>query len=149
MFDSEEKKPRSASEIRSIFKDSLREALDPYVIGGVAQVTQTGDVVPITGDPADIAKFRASRINVIREIATNRNLYDPRSMEVTNVEAEDALTPYATIKDGKIVGWKTGATGITPSNTDPIAEPKNEEEYNKLPSGTRYRALDGKVKIKS
>lgn len=132
LFDAEEKKPRSASEIRSIFSAGLREALDPYVYSGVAMVTQTGDVVPITGDPADIAKFRATRNNVIREIATNRNLYDPRTMEVANVEAEDALTPYATIKDGKIVGWKTGGAPIKPRNAPKEGDESTDTNDKKI-----------------
>lgn len=109
MFSFEEKKPRTTSEIRSIFRDSLREGLDPYIISGVAQVMPNGDVEPIVGSDIDIAAYRASRNGIIKEIAINRGLIDPRTNEVINEQAEDALTPFAVIEDGKIVNWKTTA----------------------------------------
>jgi hypothetical protein len=110
-FDFEEKKPRTASQIRSIFKDSIQAGLSPSVISGVAQVTASGDVVPITGDPNDISKFMQTRNRIIRDVATNRGLIDPRTGEVINQEAEDALTPYANIENGKIIGWKSSVPG--------------------------------------
>jgi hypothetical protein len=113
MFAFEEKKPRTTSEIRSIFRDSLREGLDPYIISGVAQVMPNGDVEPIVGSDIDIAAYRSSRNSIIREIAINRGLIDPRTNEVINEQAEDALTPFAVIEDGKIVNWKTSAPGST------------------------------------
>ena len=113
MFAFEEQKPRTTSEINSILQRSLREGLDPYIISGVAQVMQSGDVEPITGDPEDIANFRKSKNSIIREIAINRGLLDPRTNKVLNEQAEDALTPYAVIEDGKIVNWKTAAPGST------------------------------------
>ena len=113
MFAFEEQKPRTTAEINSILQRSLREGLDPYIISGVAQVMQSGDVEPITGDPEDIANFRKSKNSIIREIAINRGLIDPRTNEVINEQAEDALTPYAVIEDGKIVNWKTSAPGST------------------------------------
>jgi hypothetical protein len=121
LFSFEEEKPRTTSEINSILQRSLREGLDPYVIGGVAQVMQNGDVEPIIGDPEDIANFRKSKNSIIREIAINRGLLDPRTNKVLNRQAEDALTPYAIIEDGAVVGYKTYAPTKKQSGSTPPA----------------------------
>lgn len=117
MFDAEKEKPRTAPAIRAIIKGRLAQALDHYVHEGVAMFTQSGDVVPITGDTKDIARFRQTKLKIVKGIAANRNLYDPRTMEVIGGrETEDALSDFATIENGKIVSWDTEAPDASSNN---------------------------------
>jgi hypothetical protein len=107
----DEEKPETDTQIRTIFEKALFNGLNPFVISGVAQVLANGEVTPITGDAEDISSFLATRNNIVRSVAVNRGFLDPRTNKVSSRAAENALTSYAVIEDGKLVSWKTAPPG--------------------------------------
>lgn len=120
----DEDKPETDSQIRTIFKESLTTGLTPFIISNVAQIQSNGDVVPITGDVEDIQSFLSTRNRIVKSIAVNRGYIDPRTGRVSSRAAENALTPYAVIEDGKVVSWKTGAPGGDAKPAQPAAAPR-------------------------
>lgn len=120
----DEDKPETDSQIRTIIKESLTTGLTPFIISNVAQIQSNGDVVPITGDVEDIQSFLSTRNRIVESIAVNRGYIDPRTGRVSSRAAENALTPYAVIKDGKVVSWKTGAPGGDAKPAQPAAAPR-------------------------
>jgi hypothetical protein len=122
----DEDKPETDSTIRTIFKESLVNGLNPFVISGVAQIQANGDITPITGEAEDISNFLATRNNIVRSIAVNRGYIDPRTNKVSTRAAENALTPYAVIEDGKVVNWRTSPPGSPAGGQQakPAAAPK-------------------------
>jgi hypothetical protein len=140
----DEEKPRTASEIRTMFKESLTNGLSPFIISGVAQIQANGDITPITGEAEDISSFLATRNSIISGVAVNRGLLDPRTKEVSSKAAEDALTPYAVIKDGKLVSWKTSPPGgqAGGQQAKPAAAPQAVTPTAAKPAAIPQAAID-------
>jgi hypothetical protein len=158
-------KPRTTSAINSVISRSLAVAVDPFVVKGVVRlVPETGDYVPIGGTVEDIAAFQKQKNETIKAQAEAIGIIDKDGKVLGGRNAEDALVPYATIKDGKIVSWKTAgkAAPAAPAAATPPAAasavvpdalpiPKTADgkstDGTKLVSGQRYRAADGTIKI--
>lgn len=158
-------KPRTAAQINSVFNTSLRVGLEPFVIKGVARVDQnTGDIVPISGSVDDINSFMKQKNEIIQSRAREMGLLDKDNKIIGGRNSEDALLPYAEIKEGKVVAFRTATTVAPPAapapGTAPAAPAKGatsevltipktadgKVDGTKLVAGKQYRAADGTVK---
>ena len=157
MFDEEGggEKPRTTAQINSVFKETVRAGIDPFILKGVVRLDQaSGDYVPIIGSKG-ANEFVSFKNSVIKEQAFNMGILDQEGNILGGRNAADALRPYANIKDGKVVSWKTGAASA-PSAPAPakapgsagLPQPKTQAEYDAIPKDTRYIDTDGKTKIK-
>jgi hypothetical protein len=119
MFDKDKgdaDKPRTTAAINSVFSRSLAAAVDPFVVKGVVRlVPETGDYVPIGGTVEDIAAFQKQKNETIRAQAEAIGIIDKDGKILGGRNAEDALVPYANIKDGKIVSWKSAGKAAPPA----------------------------------
>jgi hypothetical protein len=107
--DEEDGKPRTAAQIRQVFQDSIRVGVQPFVIKGVIRYDERSqDFVPITGNPEDVKQFMAHKNEVIKNQAMAMGILGKDNAIIGGRNAEDALLPYANIKDGKVVSWKGG-----------------------------------------
>ena len=120
-------KPRTTAAINSVISRSLAVAVDPFVVKGVVRlVPETGDYVPIGGTVEDIAAFQKQKNETIRAQAEAIGIIDKDGKVLGGRNAEDALVPYANIKDGKIVSWKTAgkaAPAEAPATSSVTAPP--------------------------
>ena len=159
-------KPRSTAAINSVMDKSLRAGLDPFVIKGVVRFdTAVNDYVPVTGDADAIKNFMDHKNKLIQDQAKALGILDNNNNIVGGRNAADALLPYANIKDGKVISFKSvvapaaetppaaapkvigGST--TPVSDKPIALPKTRTgkiDGTKLVPGQTYTAADGTVK---
>jgi hypothetical protein len=170
MFDEEKDKVRTTSQITSVFKESLRAGIDPLLVKGIVRFdTNSNDYVPITGDAKSIAEFAKHKNQIIFNQALSMGIVDREGKILGGRNAEDALLPYAEIKEGRIVRWRvpgesptqdgeakpketpSTAPSVPPSSASPqnLPKPKTKAEYDAIPKGTRYIDTDGKEKIKS
>jgi hypothetical protein len=109
--DEDSDKPRTAAQIRQVFQDSMRVGVDPFILKGVVRYDERAqDYVPITGNPEDIKQFMQHKNEVVRNQAVSMGILDRKGNILGGRNAEDALLPYANIKNGKIVSWKEGQT---------------------------------------
>ncbi len=161
-------KPRTAAQINSVFSRSLAVSVDPFVVKGVVRlVPETGDYVPIGGSVEDIAAFQKQKNDTIKAQAEAIGILDKTGKVIGGRNAEDALVPYANIKDGKVVSWKTAAPTppaaapakpATTENKEPAKSvvfkdvlpiPKTADgrvDGSQLVAGKQYRAADNTVK---
>lgn len=120
-------KPRTAADIRAVFRDSLRAGMDPFIVKGVVRVDpQSGDFVPITGDADSIKQFVDHKNKIIENQARSMGLIDKDNRIIGGRDSFDALIPHANIKDGRIVSWKGGTESEAPKaekNAAPAAAP--------------------------
>jgi hypothetical protein len=166
--DKEGDKPRTAAQINSVFSRSLAVSVDPFVVKGVVRlVPETGDYVPIGGSVEDIAAFQKQKNDTIKAQAEAIGILDKTGKVIGGRNAEDALVPYANIKDGKVVSWKTAAptppaaapaSPATTENKEPsksvvfkdvLPIPKTADgrvDGSQLVAGKKYRAADNTVK---
>lgn len=111
MFDKDkgdEGKPRSTAAINSVIDKSLRAGLDPFVVKGVVRFDPAvNDYVPVTGDADSIKNFMDHKNKLIQEQARALGIIDKDNNIVGGRNASDALLPYANIKDGKVVSFKS------------------------------------------
>jgi hypothetical protein len=162
----EDGKPRTTAAINSVMDKSLRAGLDPFVIKGVVRFdSNVNDYVPITGDADAIKNFMDHKNKLIQDQARELGILDKDNNIIGGRNASDALLPYANIKDGKVVSWKSVTAPEKPkepkdktSETPPtapvvsekaIAIPKTADgkiDGTKLVSGQKYTAADGTVK---
>jgi hypothetical protein len=113
-------KPRTAAQINSVFNTSLRVGLEPFIIKGVARVDQnTGDIVPISGSVDDINSFMKQKNEIIQSRAREMGLLDKDNKIIGGRNSEDALLPYAEIKEGKVVSFRTATTVAAPAAPAP------------------------------
>jgi hypothetical protein len=152
MFDEEGKeKPRTTAQINSVFTQTVRAGIDPFILKGVVRLDQaSGEYTPIVGAKGanEFVQFKNS---VIREQAISMGILDAAGNISGGRNAEDALRPYANIKDSKVVSWKVGGAPQAPkapAAPAAVPEPKTQAEYDAIPKGTRYRDTDGKLKTK-
>lgn len=166
-------KPRTAAQINGVFDKSLRVGLEPFVTKGVVRlVPETGEYVPITGDVDSVNSFMKQKNEIIQSRAREMGILDKNNNVVGGRNSEDALLPYAEIKDGKVVSWRSGTTVATPPapGTAPAAAapaaapakaptvvdkplpiPKNaivdgKLDGTKLVAGQKYMSSDNKVR---
>ena len=142
-------KPRTASEIRSIVTDTLKNGLDVLVTKGVIRWDPTqNNYVPITGDVNSVASFIEQRNLLIRDILVARGLIDREGKILGGRNAEDVINTYANIEDGRIVSWKNAATNpVTPEDKYSTRMPTPEvyaQVINgmKMPEGEKKAAID-------
>jgi hypothetical protein len=162
-------KPRTTAQINSVFSRSLAVSVDPFVVKGVVRlVPDSGDYVPIGGSVEDIAAFQKQKNDTIKAQAEAIGILDKNGKILGGRNSEDALVPYANIKDGKIVSWKSAAQATTPApapapgtaapaapakpaeqNAEVLPLPKTKDgklDGSKLVAGKQYRAADNTVK---
>jgi hypothetical protein len=165
----EEGKPRTASQISSVFTASLRAGMDPYIINKQARVDpETGDIVPTGVDDAAIKGFMDHKNKIIEGQARAMGLIDKDNNIRGGRNAMDALLPYAEIEDGKIKNWRTATIKASPApgqegsaapanapaaaaplSDKPLAIPKTPDgkiDGTKLRAGQSYIS-DGAVQI--
>lgn len=162
MFDEDKDKARTTSQITSVFKESLRAGIDPLLVKGIVRFDpNTNDFVPITGDAQSIAEFAKHKNQIIFNQAVSMGIVDKDGKILGGRNAEDALLPYAEIKEGRIVRWRVPGeapstegskppTSNTPSAATPenLPRPRTKAEYDAIPPGTKYIDKDGKIKEK-
>lgn len=126
MFDKEgpgaDSKPRSTAAINSVIDKSLRAGLDPFVVKGVVRFDPAlNDYVPVTGDVDSIKNFMDHKNKLIQDQARALGIIDKDNNIVGGRNAADALLPYANIKDGKVVSFKS--VGAPAPEAPPAAAP--------------------------
>jgi hypothetical protein len=101
-------KVRTTAQISSVFTQSLKAAMDPFIVKGVVRFDPAAnDFVPISGDAAAIKDYMDHKNKIIEGQAKAMGLIDKNGKILGGRNAEDALIPYANIKDGVIESWKT------------------------------------------
>jgi len=169
MGEGEGNKPRTAAQINGVFDKSLRVGLEPFVTKGIVRLDpQTNEYVPISGDVDSINSFMKQKNEIIQSRAKEMGILDKDNKIIGGRNSEDALLPYAEIKDGKVVSWRSATTVATPPapGTAPAAPAKPAEPANtqssevlaipktadgkvdgsKLIAGRQYKAANGSVK---
>jgi hypothetical protein len=108
-------KPRTAAQINGVFDKSLRVGLEPFVTKGIVRLdAQTNEYVPISGDVDSINSFMKQKNEIIQSRAKEMGILDKDNKVIGGRNSEDALLPYAEIKDGKVVSWRSATTTVTP-----------------------------------
>ena len=166
-------KPRTAAQINGVFDKSLRIGLEPFITGRVVRLDpETNTYVPISGDVDAVNSFMKQRNDIIQSRAREMGILDKDNNIVGGRNSEDALLPYATIKDGKVVSWRSATTVTTPApapgtaapapsaapakpatatqSAEVLPLPKTKDgkiDGTKLVAGKSYKAADGSVQI--
>lgn len=117
-------KPRTAAQINGVFDKSLRIGLEPFITGKVVRYdTETNTYIPISGDVDSINSFMKQRNDIVQSRAREMGILDKDNNIIGGRNSEDALLPYAEIKDGKVVSWRSATTVVTPGTTAPAPAP--------------------------
>jgi hypothetical protein len=144
----EDGKPRTTAAINSVMDKSLRAGLDPFVIKGVVRFDpNVNDYVPVTGDAEAIKNFMDHKNKLIQEQARALGILDKDNNIIGGRNASDALLPYANIKDGKVVSWKSVTAKDTKDKTAdaPAAATATPAASTDLETpGTVIKTADGK-----
>jgi len=113
MFDKEkgdDGKPRTAAQINSVIDKSFRAGLNPFVVAGVIRIDpQTSEPVVISGDAAAVKGYQEHKNKLIEAQAKAMGILDKDNNIIGGRNSIDALLPYANIKDGKVVSFKSGS----------------------------------------
>lgn len=118
-------KPRTAAQINGVFDKSLRIGLEPFITGKVVRLDpETNTYVPISGDVDAVNSFMKQRNEIVQSRAREMGILDKDNNIVGGRNSEDALLPYAEIKDGKVVSWRSANTVVTPGTPAPAAPAK-------------------------
>jgi hypothetical protein len=162
----EDGKPRTTAAINSVMDKSLRAGLDPFVIKGVVRFDPAvNDYVPITGDADSIKNFMEHKNKLIQDQARALGILDKDNNIIGGRNASDALLPYANIKDGKVVSFKSVVAPVTEApdaavprvgggtapviSAQPIAIPKGADgkaDRARLVPGQQYTGDGGKIR---
>jgi hypothetical protein len=126
MFDKEgagpDGKPRTTAAINSVMDKSLRAGLDPFVIKGTVRFDPAAnDYVPVTGDAEAIKNFMDHKNKLIQDQAKAMGILDNENKIVGGRNASDALLPYANIKDGQVISWKSVIAPVANATPDAAA----------------------------
>lgn len=118
-------KPRTADQVNRIFDKSLRIGLEPFITGKVVRFDpESNTYIPITGDVDSINSFMKQRNDIVESRAREMGILDKDNNIIGGRNSEDALLPYAQIKDGKLVSWRSATTVVTPGTNAPAAPAK-------------------------
>jgi hypothetical protein len=169
-------KPRTAAQINGVFDKSLRIGLEPFITGRVVRLDpETNTYVPISGDVDAVNSFMKQRNEIVQSRAREMGILDKDNNIIGGRNSEDALLPYAIIKDGKVVSWRSATTVTTPApapapapgtaapapsaapakpatatqSAEVLPLPKTKDgklDGTKLVAGKQYRAADNSVK---
>lgn len=161
----DEGKPRTTAAINSVMDKSLRAGLDPFVIKGVVRFDPTvNDYIPVTGDADAIKNFMDHKNKLIQDQAKALGILDKDNNIIGGRNASDALIPYANIKDGKVVSFKSVVAPVTETpaaapkvgggtapviSVEPIAIPKGADgkaDRARLVPGQQYTGDGGKIR---
>ena len=118
-------KPRTADQVNRVFDKSLRIGLEPFITGKVVRFDpESNTYIPITGDVDSINSFMKQRNDIVESRAREMGILDKDNNIIGGRNSEDALLPYAQIKDGKLVSWRSATTVVTPGTNAPAAPAK-------------------------
>jgi hypothetical protein len=117
----EENKPRSADQINKVFQRSLDATTFLYK-NVVRFDPQLNDYVPIVGAGTAYKDFVDHKHAQYKKTAEELGILKPDGTIVGGRNSMDALTPYANIKDGKVISFKT--VQLSKEDTEGIPAPK-------------------------
>jgi hypothetical protein len=140
-------KARTTAQISSVFNASLKAGMDPFLVKGVVRFDPAAnDYIPITGDAKSISDFMDHKNKLIEAQAKSMGILGKDGKIVGGRNAEDALLPYANIKNGRIESWKSvkaeGTEGKQPSAPAAPAKPSTSITDKPIPIP---KTADGKI----
>lgn len=121
-------KVRTTAQISSVFTASLKAAMDPFIVKGVVRFDPAAnDFVPISGDANAIKDYMDHKNKIIEGQAKAMGLIDKNGKILGGRNAEDALLPYANIKDGVVESWKSVDVPKAPGAPTETPAPKKAD----------------------